>query len=291
MGNAHDFIFDLYNEFKAVENLLKNLLREEEILEHNILTKSGFLIRHYSLRLDSINLDKLRELKEELERVEAIESDIKYRIREARNYLVEIEKDYHTYKGEKLNLKRIFTQTMNNAFQMSRLARVRINELIEILESGLRLHKQQLGGKAERLVISLERMTNQILGFINLLEQLDIKIGEFEKESYYPSPKLYGRAMNVREFKKTIKEKQLSSPKEPTPVFDCSPTLIRRLESMPLDTRKNFFGRIGVVGGIKIVFFKTRLKPINWNRPIPQRNGLREYKFPKRTPVEILEAA
>ena len=287
MVPPQQFILDLHNNFETVRELLINLLKEEETLENNILAKSGFIIKRYSLKVGAINLHGLGELKEELEKVEEIEENIKYRIREAKDYLRIIEREYYVMHEKNLNLKRIFTQTMNNAFQMSRLSIVRIIELIE-LGPGLKLHKQNLGEKAERLLMSLEKMTNQILKFINLLEQLSIKIGKFEKNEHYPYPRIYGRAMNQGEFAKTKKYGQLSSSKNQTPVFAAGSKKVRSdILSMTKDQMKTFFGQIGVVGGINVVFFQTRLIPIN-DTSIPQKNGLFEYKFPKGTPIEIL---
>jgi len=290
MVPPQQFILDLHNNFETVRELLINLLKEEETLENNILAKSGFIIKRYSLKVGAINLHGLRELKEELEKVEEIEENIKYRIREAKDYLRIIEREYYVMHKKNLNLKRIFTQTMNNAFQMSRLSIVRITELIK-LGPGLKLHKQNLGEKAERLLMSLEKMTNQILKFINLLEQLSIKIGKFEKNKHYSYPRIYGRAMNQEEFAKTKKDGQLSSSKNQTPVFDAPRSVIVKIKSMSKDQMKTFFGQIGVVGGMNVVFFQTRLKPVNHDNPIPQSNRLREYKFPKGTPIEILLVA
>jgi|TARA_B100001964_G_C14190020_1_gene580589 hypothetical protein len=294
MVPPQQFILDLHNNFETVRELLINLLKEEETLENNILAKSGFIIKRYSLKVGAINLHGLRELKEELEKVEEIEENIKYRIREAKDYLRIIEREYYVMHKKNLNLKRIFTQTMNNAFQMSRLSIVRITELIKLLIKlgpGLKLHNQNLGEKAERLLMSLEKMTNQILKFINLLEQLSIKIGKFEKNKHYSYPRIYGRAMNQEEFAKTKKDGQLSSSKNQTPVFDAPRSVIVKIKPMSKDQMKTFFGQIGVVGGMNVVFFQTRLKPVNHDNPIPQSNRLREYKFPKGTPIEILLVA
>ena len=97
--------------------------------------------------------------------------------------------------------------------------------------------------------------------------------------------------MASHEYKKTVAEKKLSSSKDPTPVFDAPRSVIAKIKAMSKDQMKTFSGQIGVVGGINVVFFQTRLKPVNHDNPIPQSNGLREYKFPKGIEVEILEAA
>ena len=58
---------------------------------------------------------------------------------------------------------------------------------------------------------------------------------------------------------------------------------------MSKDQMKKFFDQSGVFGGVNVVFFQTRLKPVNHDNPIPQSNGLREYKFPKGVEIQILE--
>lgn len=138
---------------------------------------------------------------------------------------------------------------------------------------------------------SLKRNLNQIIKFIDLTKQILEKIKKFEETAYYPEPRTYGRAMSLKEFKETEKNNCLSSPKDPTPVFDAPASTMNKLLSMTKDERKNFFSSIGVVGGTIIVFFQTRLKPINYDRPIPQSNGLKEFKFSKNTSVEIISKA
>ena len=81
----------------------------------------------------------------------------------------------------------------------------------------------------------------------------------------------------------------MSSEKNPTPVFDASSSVIRRLDSMSIDRRATYFREIGVRSTDNIVYFKTDLIPVVG--PVPQSNGLREYKFPKGIPVEFLKAA
>lgn len=294
MNERPALLLGFYQRFKELDILLKSILRKEEILEENVLVKSGFLLRRYSLRPEFLKLDELKKLKKELERTAAIEAEIIYQIHKVKKNLQDLERDFYSYTGEKLHLKKVFTQSMNNAFQMSKSACVRVDQLLALLQERFQFNKKTLGIKGGRLLISLEKMTNQIVQFIDLLEQLSIKVAKFEQESYYPSPLLYGRAMSKKESRQTrAKEELIGSPKRKEGdiigVFDCPLSLRNRLLSLSEDERKNFFGQIGVAGGIKILFFQTTLKPKAG--PIIQSNGLREYKFPKRTHIEILEAA
>ena len=294
MGEVLDFLLSIQSKFTNLEKILGNLLREEELLEGNILVKSGFIIRRYSLRFNNINLSSLNELRLELENAKAIELEIQYNIRDVRKFLRALEKDYYAYNGKKLHFERIFTQYINNAFQMSRTAKARIDALIDILEKGMKLHEQSIGGQVERMIKSFEKMINQILRFIDLLRQLIDKVKKFEENTYYPSPRIYGRAMSKEEATITLRTKELAgSPKkaenELVGVFGYSEPVIDRLKSMSDDERKNFFGQIGVVQGDNILVFQTSLKPKVG--PIPQSNGIKEYKFPKGTNIQILEAA
>ena len=49
MGEASDFIDNLYNQFSALEKKLRIILREEKVLKENMLVKSGILFRKYSI--------------------------------------------------------------------------------------------------------------------------------------------------------------------------------------------------------------------------------------------------
>jgi hypothetical protein len=269
---------------------LKEFLKEEELLKEDVLVKSGFLLRKYSLRLNKINIEALERLKKELKNVVAIESDISYNLKSVKEYLKEIEIDYRAYHREKLHIDRILIQYMNNVFYLSQIMINRIYQLTEILETGEKLHKANLGIETKRILDSLEKTGNQILKFLDLLSQLQEKVEEFEKVSYNPDELMYGRAMSKEEARKTISNSQLTgSPKRREEdligVFFCTPSVVNRMDSMSDDERKNLFSKIGVVGGVKIIYFKTRLKPVAG--PIPQSNGLIEYKFPKGTHIKI----
>jgi hypothetical protein len=293
MGEASKFIIDLYDQFSKLEKRLRNVLREEKILEKNILVKSGILIRRYSIKINTLNLERLREIKEELTKVKFIEATISHKIKEAEEHLYKTENDYNAYKEKKIKLKKILKEYMNNAFMNSRIASERIFQLEKLSKSGENI-KTSRSDKVKRLILSLEKVTNQIILFIDILKQLSESIKTFEKNNYYPNPRTYGRAMSPKEEKKTLSKEKLSGSQkrqenELIGVFDSPPAIKKRIESMTKDKRKEFFGSIGVVGATNVVFFQTKLIPKIG--PVPQSNGLNEYKFPKETPIEILKAA
>jgi len=289
MTEGYEFIKSLYKQLHDLHESLRELTKTEELLEGHILVKSGFIIRHYSLKLSALRESNLSYLQEKLNEMLTLEKEIKYSYQEARKNLYRVEKAYNAYHGTKLKLEIIMTQYMNNAFDMSHLLQRRIGELIEQIKAGIILHPQQMGQKAHNLLKNIEKTTNQIIKFIDLLEQLNLKISKFEEDSFYPSPRTYGRIMSAREFGKMKATGQLSSRQEPTPVFDCPQKVRAKLQLMSKDDIGNFFRAIGVRSVDKLVIFQTRLKPVVG--PVPQSNGLLEYKFPRNTPVEFLEAA
>ena len=219
MQDAHEYLFGFYEKVSRLEEFLKKIVREEELLEENIIIKSGFLIKKYSLRTDAIKKETLLALKKELEMVSTVEEEMQYKAKTLQKNLLQVEKAYRVYKKERFPLATIFIQYMNNAFSLAKPAVVRIDEIVQLLESGMRFHKE--GKEIYKAFLSLEKMTNQILRFITLLRQVTEKLAEFEKESYYPSPRTYGRVMSEREFRKMKETNELSSQKDPTPVFDC----------------------------------------------------------------------
>ena len=291
MGNAYNTILKLHQDFEDLRVVLKEFLREEGLLKNNDLVKSGFILRRYSLRFDKVNLANLDKLMNELKRVIAIENDVNSKIEQIRKEIEEIEKAYAVYLKEKLHISRIFTQDMNNCFYLSRLMSNQTYSLINQIKKGVKVQGKASAPMVRTLLRSLEKMGNQILKFVDLLEQTTKKIEKFETVSFYPTERMYGRAMSKKEYRDTMaKEELIGSPKrgegDLIGVFECnSARQVEKINSMSEDERKIFFGRIGVVGGIKLLFFRTKLKPRTG--PIPQSNGLIERKFPKGTPINI----
>lgn len=204
--------------------------------------------------------------------------------------LNDIERDYEAITKKKLHTN-LLMKYLKEVLSYCELMIRRIKQLGAMLQDGMKLHKKSLPKETEMFFVSFENVGTKILKFVRFLDQLTQKIINFEKEAYYPEPRTYGRAMISNEYKKTLTKKKLSSSKDPTPVFDAPRIVIAKIKAMSKDQMKTFFGQIGVVGDMDVVFFQTRLKPVNHNNPIPQSNGLREYKFPKGIEVEILEAA
>ncbi len=294
MREAYALILDLYTRFKTLEDLLRTMVKQEEFLEDHVLAKHGFVIHRYTLKVSQVHIENLEKLGEEFRKVKAIEQDIRYKIKKARKLLKIIQQDYEVYLDEKLPLRIIFTQYMNNAFNLSERARGNTILLSELLKDGLKIHKHALSGRVKRCFDGLEKTTNQIIIFIDILRQINMKLDQFEKDSYYPSPRIYGRAMSKAEVKKTLSGGALvgSAGRQKGDligVFNCPPAVMARVSSMSDDERRNFFGQIGVVGGIRIIFFSTALVPKAG--PIPQSNSLQEFKFPRGVYIENIEAA
>jgi len=95
----------------------------------------------------------------------------------------------------------------------------------------------------------------------------------------------YGRCMSKQEAKNLKKTGKLEdSEGSLIPVFDSRRALEDRLRKMSGDQLKNYFRSIGVRNPQMVAFFD-----ISENErivgPIPQTNGLREYKIPQGTRV------
>lgn len=290
MSNVQVFYVNLLNEFKRVESLLIELLKKEKIMEDDILVKRGFIIKKYILNYSKINLSQLDKLLFELERIIGIEVHLYEQLDQHSDLIGQLEKEYLEITKSRLHSD-LLLKELKEVLHYSKLMTTRIKQLRTMLEEGVELHKKQLGKDIEIFFASFEHIANKILKFIHFLEQLTNKILNFEQEAYYPESRAYGRAMSFQEFKKTFNLKRLSSGKDPTPVFDASTSVVRQIKSMTKDQLKNFFAQVGVEGAAKVIFFKTKVKPFNHDRPIPQSNGLREYKFPQGMSIEILEAA
>ena len=288
MGSSRDFLSGFLNNFSDLEILLRKLLNEEELLKNNILVKSGFIIKSYSVRIEIIDFKFIEELKKEMQDILQTEIRLKKNLDNNMVDLRKIERDYLSRLG-KLHLD-LLPQYLNNSLDCSRNLFLIFDQLTKLLQIIKKLNIKY-GKYTERLIVSLENNTSQIMKFIELVKQILKKIQNFEKYAYYPEPRTYGSAMSPKEFKQTSKENCLSATKDPTPVFDAPQATINRILSMSKDERKNFFSSIGAIGTTVLVFFQTRLKPVNFDKPISQSNGLKEFKFPKNTPIEIISQA
>lgn len=70
------------------------------------------------------------------------------------------------------------------------------------------------------------------------------------------------------------------------PVFDSPGYVEKRIMGMGRDRLKNYFRDIGVRDANTVVFFETNLRD-GIVGPIGQKNGLREYKIPAGTRVNV----
>ena len=285
MNKGLEFIFELSKRLKALKTILINVTKEEELLKDNLLVKSGFILKQYSVRTGALNEKALHTLEKELQGMEYLEKEILYKSAQIKNQLNDLEKSYKAYHNSSLHLKKLFLQEMKNAFALSVLLRKHLAQIIFLLSTG----EPRKGKKIHRLFLMVENMTAQILQFLEIVEQLHSKLRKFEEDKYHPSPRLYGRVMSKKEFAKMQAARQLSSRQQPTPVFDSPLKVRERILSMSRDERALFFRKIGVRSIDRIVFFQTPLKPVVG--PVPQKNGLLEYKFPRGIPIELLEAA
>ena len=101
---------------------------------------------------------------------------------------------------------------------------------------------------------------------------------------------IYGRAMSKREAKELKKTHKLrdSHDGEYIPVFDSPKYILNKIHQMNNDKIKGFFRQIGIRKLKRIVLFDVP-QTDNIIGPIPQTNGLREYKIPAGTLVEVIE--
>jgi len=289
MVEAVQYLIRLVGRFRGLKLLLENILRDEHIIEDHFLVKHGFLIKRYSLRWGSLTIKTLEKLKEELGKSEWIEEDLKINVERVNNLFGSLERDYNASYHAKLRIKSLIIMHINHAIELSRLSLRRIDTLISLKELGVNLHPQQRGEEARKAMSYLEKNASSLLRIISFLEQLSDKIKKFNENNYYPMPRTYGRLMSIREYRNMKKTNRLSSRQDPTPVFDSPNKLRARLLAMSSDDRRMFFRAIGVRSQHKLVFFKTRLKPVVG--PVPQSNGLIEFKLPKGIDIEILQAA
>lgn len=274
------------NSFSDVKDLLEQMMRKEQLLTSNILVRSGFLIHHYELRYDRLTITTLEELKMELSALVQREESLRRTLKSVLVSLARIEIAYRAIIKKDLN-SLLLLPHLDNAIACSKVAQVRINQLIDLLDQGLNMNKKASGKQANDIISSLERMLNQIYKFIIFLEQISKKALDFEVRSFYPEPRTYGRAGSLKEIKRIKRTGFLASSKDLVPVFDAPLTVVDQITGMSKDQRRNFFAAIGVLQVDAVIFFKTRLKPFNAENPIFQTNGLREYKFPNEIPVEI----
>ncbi|MEM7826680.1 MAG: hypothetical protein QXQ40_00450 [Candidatus Aenigmatarchaeota archaeon] len=99
---------------------------------------------------------------------------------------------------------------------------------------------------------------------------------------------IYGRCMSrqeARELKRTMELRDNGSGL--VPVFDSPRYVEERLRKMSKDQLRNYFRRIGVRNPYEIVLFEISESIDEMVGPIPQTNGLIEYKIPEGTRVKV----
>lgn len=290
MPEIKNFLSYLQEQFKELELLLTKILKEESYLRDEILVEKGFIIHSYSLNYNAINLETLAKMVTELESVLQKEVELQEELEKYTAELRNFEQDYKALYKSKLETG-LLAKFLKEALYYCKLMIKRTKQLQIMLQEGMKIHKKSLPKETEIFFASFENIGNKIMRFTRILKQLSEKLKNYQTAAYYSENRTYGRAMASTEYDKTMATETLSSSKDPTPVFDATRTVIAQIKAMSRDKRKDFFGQIGVVGGFNVVFFQTKLKPINHDKPIPQTNGLREYKFFRGIKVEILEAA
>jgi len=265
-------------------------MREEDILANNILTTSGFLIRSYSINQGKVDIEKIKELRSKLAQLKAMEESIVKDLEKGKHVFTKLESEYNAVMARKINFSKILPGSIKDSLYFSGLAVVRCDEIISLIEN--KTDKTKFGGREiAKKIVSLQKMLNQVMKTVDALTQIENALNRFKKDSKYDTFKVYGRVMNNKEFKETTSKSSLCSLNNPTPVFDCPSSVEKRILSLNPDERKSFFAVIGVKGGLNIIIFVTNIKPLNADNPINMRNGLKEYKFPRGLPINILKAA
>ncbi len=282
------FLSELDKRFQFIVQLLQKILKQETLLEDNFLVKKGFLFHSYSLKPSAMSSSLLQQINDESKTILSMETQLFAQMQMHWVSLLELNDTYKSRNDTSLFLERL-PRFMEESLGALKDIAILLDDIGRI--SLEKTHHLALGNTIKKKLEYFETLASKIRKNASYVEQVLAKAQEFEKLAYYPSPRMYGRAMAVKEFKETVNVGRLSSGKDPTPVFDCSLAQLRQIKKMNEDEKKNFFNQIGVQGGCRIVIFQTRVKPINANTPIPQSNGLREYKFPKHLQVEILEIA
>jgi hypothetical protein len=97
----------------------------------------------------------------------------------------------------------------------------------------------------------------------------------------------FGRCVGKAEGKAIKRDGTLSDSQGAlVPVFDGAQSILQKLSNMSSDQVRNYFRGIGVRNPHEVVLFQTDTAPVAG--PIPQSNGLREYKFSSGSPVRYV---
>lgn len=108
----------------------------------------------------------------------------------------------------------------------------------------------------------------------------------FKEENTIFSMTRYGRCMSKQEAKELKRTERLCDYQESLiPVFDSPDFIEDRIRKMNANQLRGYFRGIGVRNPQVIAFFEVINSPGEIIGPIPQTNGLKEYKIPEGTKV------
>lgn len=281
-------LLPLKEKIDIISNLFKDIIKKANKLKDESFVEKGLIIKNYSIKYELISIEVLNSLESTIKKLVDMEERLQKDAYSIKDELLNMKLYYKGY-GKKLDIESFYT-AIKELLYYADLMLTRLKQLREILKTEIKLDKYKLEKEGIIFLSSLENVSSKFISYLKILDVMIKKFLDYEYDAYLPLPRVYGRAMNKKEFKETIENKRLSSSKSPTPVFDA-PTKVRdNIINMNRNERKDFFGDIGVEEPSNIIFFQTKLKPMN-EKPIPQSNGLREYKFPKGISIEILRAA
>jgi len=285
-----NFAEDISSELSQLKILLRDFIKDEGIIKEGLIFESGFLIKNYSLKIAKFNSnEKLNNLKDEIDRIINFEKRVNSKYKSLGNEIKKFENEYNTFNTSNLKIKNLIMQFIGTLPNLCGLVKQNIIE-IEIYLQNNEINTKALPYRIGNSFKSLEKRLNQILKIIQFFDELNKKITKFQKEEYFPNYYTYGRAVSQREYKKMIRKSKLIGSgykkSELISVFAADPKTIFFLNNLSRVKIKSFFAEIGAIGVAEIIYFKTRLKPKVG--PITQKNGLREYKFPKDIPLEIV---
>ncbi len=284
------FAEDLSSELFELKRLLKEFIKDEGFIKEGLLFESEFLFKKYSLKITKFDsTEKLNILKSEIQRIINLESQFYSNFQRVEKEIKSFESEYNSFNQTNSRMSFFLKQFLGDLPHLCELVKQNIIE-IEIYLHSNKINVKSLPYRISNSFKSLEKRLGQLLKIVQFIDELSKKINNFQKEKYFPNYYTYGRAVSQMEYKKTIRNNKLigSGYKKSKliSVFAADQKTISFLNNLSRDKRSSFFAEIGATGIYEIIYFRTRLKP--QMGPIIQKNGLREYKFPKNIPLEIV---
>jgi len=288
MEEAYLFLSQLSEKLEELHDLLTVFVKSEKAVLQPT-PELPFLARKYVLS-SKLNTRQIVSMDVALQQLYALEIEISYTLNKNKKLLNELERDYNALRQSNFRLKEYFIERMNAATSATQVARNRIFQLKRTTDST----------KVPEILESLDRLVTQILHFTDFVFHLSSVLKKFSEGRYYDVEHTYGRAMSKPEAKMTKKTGLLlGSPKrgitDLVAVFDVPPITEDILKKTPTRALRDFFSRLGASGATRLVLFKTALKPINFDSPLPLRvtfggrTAFMEYKFPRGISIKIGE--